>query len=536
MQQEVLFEHAYALYREHRHQDCAHIIKQLKEWGGGGGERKSDLLHLELQLLYRTEQYNETPTVCSDIISHLYKDDPYISEILTNLNAVKVFAPSLMPSRFRSWIPPKPTKQLTTVPASDGCSEETITKELTGIVTQLAYVYQKLGRVAEAEQLYLSILNQKLSDSAVMAIASNNLVAIRGHKDLFDSVKRYRSTVAKGLDKKLTTAQRKTIALNGCVLSLLMKKFPLCKDQLQTFLTTFGPDPTHHLLHATLLHQTVSPQTAISYLTTHITSTPSSIPLVLAVVELYLGVGDVEAAVETLERFVEGVGWVPALVGVLAGLWRVGRREEKAVEVVGRAVEAWKLENAPSSLLRQAATFKLSTHQYRSAAQDFEGIVKRDDGDVEALAGLVRAFVEVDVDVAERVPTPQKKLKKRKPKTTKVFDRSIIPDPERWLPNGSGRRLRRRWEEGAFEGDAGGGGGGGWEGVGVGGDVEMKEVGGAGLGSGVGAGLGSGVGAGLGSGVGAGLGSGVGAGLGSGGGAGLGSGGGSGKVKGKKRK
>ncbi|KAJ3208921.1 hypothetical protein HDU67_006481 [Dinochytrium kinnereticum] len=520
LKKEVQYEHAYCLYREHKHKECSELIESAKKTNLSG-----DLAHLELQLLYRTEQYDLAKKVSDNIVTSLQSDDPYVSEIMTNLSAVNAFSvasgksaelPSLDISETyetaynracifisledfvsaENWLNIA-KKRCTDVLREDGCSEDTIAKELTIIITQLAYVYQRTGRKGEAEELYLSILQSKLGDSALLAIASNNLISIRGHKDLFDSVKRYRTTLAKGLDQKLTTYQRKMIALNGCVLSLLMKKFSVCKEQVQKLMQEFGNDPSLFLMQAgILLAEKGGLPKAIDYLKSNISLNSQSIVLVLGVVELYLRSGDATESIKTLEEFVKNAPpalcWKPFVVSVLACLYKQAKMLDKAVELINSAVKSWQSgsNDLDTAILRQTAAFKLECCRFIEAAKDYEQLVRKDSSDVESIAGLIMTYseadlnaaqkyasylpskssvfgkVNIDVDGLESAPpikksTRQKKdekstepslalkakkIRKKKPRTDKVFDKSVIPDPERWMP---------RYERAAFKKKAG---------------------------------------------------------------------------------
>lgn len=146
------------------------------------------------------------------------------------------------------------------------------------------------------------------------------------------------------------------------------------------------------------------------------------------------------------------------------------------MEILEQASAYWKKDpklglNAPSSILKQTAAFKLKSGRYSEAAVDYEELVREDPTDAQAVAGLVAAYVEIDPAKAEQygnalpsialdhldvqslersVPgvkrgyvrkapgqTPQvktKSKKKRKPLVPKNYDPNNTPDPERWLP------------------------------------------------------------------------------------------------------
>jgi signal recognition particle subunit SRP72 len=84
---------------------------------------------------------------------------------------------------------------------------------------QLAYCLQSQNREKEAQVIYNAALKQKPDDLALVAIASNNLVAINREQNVFDSKKKLRSATADGLENKLTTKQQQSIAVNQCLLT-----------------------------------------------------------------------------------------------------------------------------------------------------------------------------------------------------------------------------------------------------------------------------------------------------------------------------
>ncbi|KAJ3111174.1 60S ribosomal protein L19 [Phlyctochytrium bullatum] len=438
---EVQFEHAYCLYRLQKNDECQRVIEASTIRNSSPA-----MAHLELQLRYRMEQYDEA--------------DRIATRILTEID-----------------------QRCVDVMREEGSSEEMINKELAVILAQLGYVYQRLGREAEAEELYKGILNNKNNEAALVAIASNNLIAIHGSNDLFDSIKRYRTTLGKGLDQKLTSQQRKVISLNGCVLSLLMKKFSVCKEQVEKLVAAYGNDPSFAVMHAGILvSEKNGLSKAVEYLKSQLAANPSSALLALALVELLLRTNAIGESIAVLEAFTSSGSpeacQKPFVVSVLANLYKEARQLDKAISVITDASAAWrKLEEAEyAEIMRRCAAFKLGCCRFTDAAKDYEMLVRSDSNDSEAIAGLIQSYAEVDLqtaegylsllppkssvfdpvtfdlDALEKMPpmkktkqkgeaksesealTKPKKVRKRKPRTNKVFDKSITPDPERWLP------------------------------------------------------------------------------------------------------
>lgn len=76
-----------------------------------------------------------------------------------------------------------------------------------------------LGREKEALAIYNTVLKTRPDDPALLSIINNNLVAINQGANVFDSRKRMKVAIASGLEHKLTTRQRGTIALNHVLLA-----------------------------------------------------------------------------------------------------------------------------------------------------------------------------------------------------------------------------------------------------------------------------------------------------------------------------
>lgn len=84
---------------------------------------------------------------------------------------------------------------------------------------QEGHCLQLLGRDSEALAIYNMVLKTRPDDAALLSIINNNLVAINQGANVFDSRKRMKAAMAYGLEHKLTTRQRGTIALNQVLLA-----------------------------------------------------------------------------------------------------------------------------------------------------------------------------------------------------------------------------------------------------------------------------------------------------------------------------
>ena len=83
------------------------------------------------------------------------------------------------------------------------------------------------------------MLKSKPSDIGLVAIASNNLVTLNKDQNIFDSKKRIKAASAEGVEHKLTTAHRATIARNNALLAMYTNQVELCKTLVQEVAKAF---------------------------------------------------------------------------------------------------------------------------------------------------------------------------------------------------------------------------------------------------------------------------------------------------------
>ena len=68
---------------------------------------------------------------------------------------------------------------------------------------------------------YFKVLRNKPSDVGVLAVASNNIISLNKEQNIFDSKKKIKACITEGIEAKLTSNQRKCIALNNVLVSKL---------------------------------------------------------------------------------------------------------------------------------------------------------------------------------------------------------------------------------------------------------------------------------------------------------------------------
>eukprot|EP00252_Welwitschia_mirabilis_P012694 TRINITY_DN2803_c0_g1_i1.p1 TRINITY_DN2803_c0_g1~~TRINITY_DN2803_c0_g1_i1.p1 ORF type:complete len:131 (-),score=25.54 TRINITY_DN2803_c0_g1_i1:251-643(-) len=115
---------------------------------------------------------------------------------------------------------------------------EEIESELSPISVQLAYVQQVLGKYDDAIATYNSVIIQKQVDASSVAVATNNLIGLRGAKELSDGLNKGGGQVpqfGEGLDLKLSPRQKEAIYYNRALLRIDANKL----EQVQYLLRQF---------------------------------------------------------------------------------------------------------------------------------------------------------------------------------------------------------------------------------------------------------------------------------------------------------
>ncbi|KAL5719058.1 hypothetical protein ACHQM5_011890 [Ranunculus cassubicifolius] len=113
--------------------------------------------------------------------------------------------------------------------------DDDIEIELSPIDVQLAYVQQILGHPQEAMSTYLELINKNIADDPSLAVAINNLIALKGPKDASDGLRKIDKVIeksddshgfhlARDLDTKLSSSQKEAIYSNRVLLLLHANK------------------------------------------------------------------------------------------------------------------------------------------------------------------------------------------------------------------------------------------------------------------------------------------------------------------------
>ncbi|CAH8481689.1 unnamed protein product [Schistosoma haematobium] len=115
-------------------------------------------------------------------------------------------------------------------------TEEEKNEELAPIRVQRAYILQINKEEEEANQVYQSVIRQRASDTALLAVAANNIVCINQDQNIFDSRKRIKMASTDGLQFKLFSRQRTDMLINQALFYWYTNQMEACTAKLRTVL------------------------------------------------------------------------------------------------------------------------------------------------------------------------------------------------------------------------------------------------------------------------------------------------------------
>ncbi|KAK9119976.1 hypothetical protein Scep_018069 [Stephania cephalantha] len=376
----------------------------------------------------------------------------------------------------------------------DNWADDEIEIELAPIAVQLAYVQQLLGQSLEAMDGYKDIIKKNLADDSSLAVAINNLISLRGPKDVSDSLRKLDGLIekdngpknfqlARGLDLKLSSKQKEAIYSNQVLLLLFANKIAQARELVAVLPGMFPGCVMPVLLESAVLVKENKAGKAEEILLQFANRFPEASKVVfLARAQVAAAAGHLQVAADSLAR-VPDIQHMPATVATLVSLKERAGDIDGATAVLNDAIKWWSNSmtenNSLSLIMQEAASFMLRHGREEAAANLYENLVKSH-GSAEALAGLVSTAAHVNIDKAEtyeknlkplsglkgvdidslektsgahvesggnlqnirtyvegKGKAKSKKKRKRKPKYPKGFDPANPgppPDPERWLP------------------------------------------------------------------------------------------------------
>ncbi|XP_037577342.1 signal recognition particle subunit SRP72 [Dermacentor silvarum] len=513
---DMAFEKAYCLYRLNDTKEAWNLLSSITT-------QSFRVKELKAQVLYRLENYQECFEVYKDLIKN--SEDEYEEERQTNLAAVIASltmqtqhevkgAPSLGEGSYELCynkacsllgLAKYADALQKLVQAEELCKksleeddvpEDEIEEELAIVRTQLGYAKQRLGFPDQAMKLYNLTLKQRPSDNAIIAVAANNIVTINKDQNMFDSKKKIKMAVAEGLESKLTSQQRRAIALNHCLLLYHTGQLDQCVKAVTILEKNFtnSADEAVLLRAATMHCKDKQLEKVVQLLKEYAERHPSrSLSMSLTLAQLLLSQGHLSDCCDILKS----LGTTTYKLGIISALVTLYKNleDKEATAAVFADAISWYKKNKPRSaelnlLTRESAKFYLANGQVQEAASVLEELRKVEPQDPKVLAQLISAYSvfdpkkakmvsadlppaeeitrQVDVDALETMSwtmgaryvkkvvkseaSPitrgqdivKKKKKKKKGKLPKNYDPNVDPDPERWLPRRERSTFKKR--------------------------------------------------------------------------------------------
>lgn len=437
---DLTFQKAYCLYRIGRLPAALIALKGL--------ERNVNVLQLEAQILYRNGDWEE----CISSYETLFKQHKVVAnDLKTNIVAAYVVGgraaevPSLMETLK---VHPRSGFEIAHNAAcalvekgefakaeellmmahrigqealiEEDVPEEDIEDDLAPISVQLAYVQQMLGRFEEAIGSYNAILKRKPADAPSLAVATNNLIALKGSRDLFDSLKKtekllekkdasQKLQLAENLENRLTMRQKEALCFNRCLLLLHSNKLDQAREFTSSLSKTFPDNPIPAILSAFLLWKENKAQKADELLADFAEKhedVGKDVHFVRA--QAAAAAGNYLLAAKCLEQITSARN-KPGMIATLVALKSKGGIVKEAETVLDEAIQYWDSymgdEDQTSvleSILQEAAAFKLKHNKMEAAAKVYERLMKSSSPVVksEALHGLVASYAYTNPDKA----------------------------------------------------------------------------------------------------------------------------------------
>lgn len=258
----MTFEKAYCEYRLNRIDRAYSTLQNAKPLG----IKERELL---AQITYKLEKYQESYDNYREVVKNA--DDDFDTERQTNLSAVVAAMRLANPTGAKELDMTENERKTYELCYNSACisigkgnfkeaklkleraekmcretfeddpeDKEVLENEVAIIRIQLAYCLQKLGKFDDANEIYNNFLATRPTDLSIIAVVSNNLVCLNKNRNLFDSKKRLKMATGSGLELKLNSIQKKLIAFNEILFSMISNQNEAAKKLLATFDSKFN--------------------------------------------------------------------------------------------------------------------------------------------------------------------------------------------------------------------------------------------------------------------------------------------------------
>ncbi|CAB3404601.1 unnamed protein product [Caenorhabditis bovis] len=492
---DVSFEKGYICYRQG---DLDQALKELST-------AKSDdfrVLELKAQIYYKQEKFQEA----FDIFRHLLKNYSDDSDELRRANYLAVQArleaqgtkqqlddeaedsysqlynracvqieaeklPQALASLEKALVNCRQTL------SDEDREEDEIEEELDSIRVQKAYVLQRMGRNAEALEIYEKVQSSNHSDESVRATITNNIPAASSDFGMAESRKKFKAALQ--IDQsKLTRRQRRTLMLNNALVLLLSNQREPCKRALEELVEKYGTAKEVSLIEAALYVRLNDTEKALQVLK------GDDIENQLTRLHILLNASKLSEAVEAIEKkFPEKVRKELGPSSLLTSTLIALDKKDDALKELNASIAKAKNVESKKAILECAAELEFLRGNEAEAAKHLEKLADILPEDVQVQCKLINVYSKTDPKKAELLSNKifpddgdsnlnvdeledsdwilygekyrqkkeakgeaaidadniitrklKNKRRKRKIRLPKNYNPNVPPDPERWLP------------------------------------------------------------------------------------------------------
>ena len=249
-----------------------------------------------------------------------------------------------------------------------------IEKEVALMKVQLGVVEQLKGNTENAKKLYTEALNTGTKKQSAVAVASNNLIALRQEHDMFDSYKKMRNVKV----NKLSKSQSKMVHFNQALLLFRMGK----ESELKALVKQDPKDENLNIVMAAMLFKKdQNHKKCTEYLEKYfgnaenLNATGGAVQSKLAAAHVYILNGYLREAVKILKD-IPSLQNTPGTTATLMALYERLGDDQESKQVMNEALEKSTTSSHRIALMSSGALEDLKKRRYEAACTRFEDILK----------------------------------------------------------------------------------------------------------------------------------------------------------------
>ncbi|KAK9480569.1 hypothetical protein V1514DRAFT_324812 [Lipomyces japonicus] len=435
------FERAYCNYRLGKLGIAQDIVKATLATEKGPFEIRA-LLHLEAQVQYKLENFEEAKKSYDSLSKYKYIIDGEQHDLLVNSIAIaaqqKWWGKVSSEADFGTVVSHEHAFNLASlkigeknysdalgllqkakalVQSLDGLSEEDLTEELASILIQAAYVHSLLGQADEAAAILLDLNRQDTLDSTFKNLIINNLLAL-GSVSGYDSENPHvtlrildSAVSSNSAPSRYIRYQVRGLQRNRLVADYQAGKESAVKKGIKRHLEEFPEDENVRLFNfrPSIIDPfsnsgKYSDKNILRRALKQFHQEPKNIAVALTAIQLLVELKNIDHAAQIIERLLNsGAPRLPGLVKVAVQIFELQGRHNKIAKLLSEVAES---ESSGSNLIRAAAVAQIETSNGKIIEQTIELLQKslsNDTDNLVSVSGLVTAYASNDPEQAEQL-------------------------------------------------------------------------------------------------------------------------------------